>query len=60
MIASQRGSHSRFTASSLVNTVRPSVSMPRGTNGSEPVARITSRALMVRSMPLPLSRTVTC
>ena len=34
-----------LTASSLVNTVRPSVSMPGGTNGSEPVAMITSRAL---------------
>ena len=59
MIASQRGSHSRLTASSLVKTVRPSVSIPRGTNGSEPVAMITSRAEYVRSTPLSLSRTVT-
>ena len=58
MIVIQRGSHSRLIASSLVNTVRPSVSMPGGTKGSEPVARITSRAAYTRSTPLA-SRTAT-
>ena len=59
MIVIQRGSHSRLMASSLVNTVRPSVVMPGGTKGSEPVATITSRAEYTLSMPLPLSRTTT-
>ena len=59
MIASHWGRLSRRTASSLVNTVRPSVSMPRGTKGSEPVAISTSVALSTRSTPL-LCRTATC
>ena len=52
MMAIQRGSHSRLMASSLVNTVRPSVSMPGGTKGSDPVAMITSLAVSTLSTPL--------
>lgn len=45
MMPTQLGTHSSFSASSLVNTVRPSTVMPGGTKGTLPVAMMTSRAL---------------
>mmetsp|Transcript_18201 Transcript_18201/g.60884 ORF Transcript_18201/g.60884 Transcript_18201/m.60884 type:complete len:207 (+) Transcript_18201:1182-1802(+) len=48
MIATQSGTHSSLRASSEVNTVLPSTSMPGGTNGTEPVAMMMSLAVTTR------------
>jgi hypothetical protein len=47
MIAIHCGSHSSFKAWSDVNTVLPSIGMPGGTNGTEPVAMMMFFAVTV-------------
>ena len=47
MIATHLGIHSSLSAWSDVNTVLPSIGIPGGTKGTEPVAIITSRAVTV-------------
>mmetsp|Transcript_21020 Transcript_21020/g.45118 ORF Transcript_21020/g.45118 Transcript_21020/m.45118 type:complete len:302 (-) Transcript_21020:186-1091(-) len=51
IMAIQSGTHSSLSASSEVKTVLPSVVTPGGTNGMEPVARITFLAEIVLSEP---------
>mmetsp|Transcript_48120 Transcript_48120/g.96283 ORF Transcript_48120/g.96283 Transcript_48120/m.96283 type:complete len:205 (+) Transcript_48120:1053-1667(+) len=51
MMATQSGTHSSFSESSDVNTVFPSISMPGGTKGTEPGARMMSLAVTISSVP---------
>ena len=46
------GSHSSFTASSLVKTVLLSKVIPGGTKGEEPVARSVFSHVKILSIPL--------